>query len=289
MPSKDTIQHHTEAYTGIWKQYETFKSRQSQVIRSGYAICDIYDKQLLQMSDQELIRTRGESDLEHAAGMAIITNAFMQWFPNLLSQDPEKRYRILFTCLTHDAGEISIGDIPNDGRLNDDEINQKHIKELAFMQEMSNLMPPTHAETFLQDYVAFSNRDGPEGYFIHLIDKLEALLQHAFYEKVGIKGISGDESPRDIAQKAITGSNHPLDNWTVDFIAEYEKLDSRPAHPNDETLRLDEDVFRHCFGILCTAAIDARGYAFNWTEAAFLACNLGIPIASIIKKLRQEK
>ena len=256
-----------------WKLYE-MATEVAMVIRSGSWIYGVY---LMPLQDKDFLIDRGESVAEHEHGMAILADAVFRWFKEDAPSDDFYEYAI-YSALTHDTGEVVIGDIPDDGLR--DEPHKIEAEKLQ-MEKLAQHMPVEDRWRFLYTYQCFERRDvdnaGGLGVFLALCDKFESLLRQVRYERdghIGHLGACGIVSDRDREVSERVGTDYVLDIWSCAMFDRFESLIGQVK------------LFRDMLGILTAAVIDVRGEAFPWAQRLYF--KLGIPVDELKEICRAE-
>lgn len=171
----------------IWRRYECVRLG-NLVVRSGFGLCGCYEDY---HPDSPFNPHHQESDTEHASGCVELVRSFQAYYPELLT--PELYRRAEYLLKDHDLGENEYGDRPDDGSQNRSEKNQAEL--IGFALAVARL-PAKLRETAISDFICFQDPTfvgHPEkiAHFVQLakvIDKFEAILSGAAYEKSGVPG-----------------------------------------------------------------------------------------------------
>ena len=188
-----------EEAKSIWELYKQAKA-QTKVIRSGFADYGVYS-----MEEQT---GRGESDAEHAYGVAVLAVLLSRFIPNLNIDLND-----IFLALFHDTTENGTGDMPDDG--NRDEEEKKRIEKTAYTQTV-DLLPVDYSDLQKIKFSYFQERLGFSGSLMFALDKMEAVLQCLIYESYGKKGdLAAKKNPskRDLLHSRLSGSNNMTEIW----------------------------------------------------------------------------
>ena len=120
---------------------------------------------------------------------------------------------IITTALCHDIGEVSIGDIPDDGNPAHD---MKDEAELIEFKSFIKAYSYTDQKRLLDLYVSFQKRDYNPARALYALDKIEAVLTLFLLESVGIKGsieMKDNPTTRDAFFARTIGSDLAADIW----------------------------------------------------------------------------
>lgn len=171
----------------IWRRYEAVHLG-NFIIRSGFGLCGCYDSY-----QPEINPRRQESDTEHASGCVELLRSLAAYYPNLLS--PKLYHRAEHLLKDHDIGENNYGDHPDDGSQNRQEKDQA---ELANFILSTARLPANLRQTAVEDFIRFQDpfcaqhpkKLAQMAQLAKVVDKLEAILSSATYEKSGFLVIS---------------------------------------------------------------------------------------------------
>ena len=214
--------------TIIWTKYKKYKKGR-EVVRSGFGLCGAYGDVYQDGMRRE--PTAMESILEHQAATTFLAILILKLFPYLL---PRSRHQRLIELMAiHDVVEVESGDRADDGHLDK---NEKATYEKFMMTEfLKGVDNSAWANgSMSQDFMLLeavnglpmdnSAADSLFGQLAFLIDKMEAILQLAFFE---IKNVRpnltykrdrfGNVTDRDYFYAHLTGSNSALDVWMAHF------------------------------------------------------------------------
>lgn len=237
----------------IWEGYKMF-AQTAAVSRSGYFLTGVSDEQEDTGNLAMMFCQRGESGLEHQAKVAWLAMAFsMMWeMRNVVDVD----LVTLFVALSHDVGEIDIGDIPDDGNARHD---SKDEKEFETFKKMAVSFGPingcTRGAELVRQFEHFQRKDSQVGQFIYALDKLEAVLTLANLERLGHVGSMMSKphpTEQDLYFVKQTGSDNPVDCWA--------------AHMCSQIIGFPMDVTEPVLTLLDVAINDVRGKSFSWWE-----------------------
>lgn len=171
----------------IWRRYECIRLG-NLVVRSGFGLCGCYENY---HPDSPPNPRHPESDTEHASGCVELVRSLQAYYPELLT--PELYHRAEHLLKDHDLGENEYGDRPDDGSQNRSEKDQAEL--VGFALAVARL-PAALRETAISDFICFQDPTftGYSEEVAHLvqlakvIDKFEAILSGAVYEKSGAPG-----------------------------------------------------------------------------------------------------
>jgi len=158
------------------------------------------------------IKNIPQNDAEHCNGMHAIVVLLLMFFPELsiAAELAIVLHRITFF---HELGEISIGDIPDDGSKN----AQNDLMERDYVFNIiDECLPNEYGEATKQMYMSFQNRSDELGKLAYLIDKMDAILRGLAYEKSGCGGFySKKKNPteQDRRTREKTQVENLPDNW----------------------------------------------------------------------------
>ena len=212
----------------IWQKYLILKS-ECEVVRAGFGIYGIYPYKLGARSDW----SRSESDLEHTAGMVILTMLMAMYHPEIVPPSEVALY--MMAALLHEVGETEIGDIPDDGSRNEAEkITRERQDALIEFQDLTTR----------------------RGRVLYCLDKVEALLQGLRYERDGRGG--------DVRNKEAMMCLSAQDQRGIERSQSTRLVDIWAAHYLDKTAAMPEArVFNE---LLKAAVIEVRGEWFSWAQ-----------------------
>ena len=172
----------------IWPKYKAYK-RGREVIRSGFGLCGAYGDVY---ADGMRRNPRSfETILEHQAATAVLTVMILKLFPTILPRTAHQR--LIELMLTHDVVEVESGDLADDGHLDKSEKAKEEHRAMANFTEgiWNNADAP-----LLHDFDLLESTDGRPteatdgeslfGQLAFMIDKMEAILQLAFFESQGV-------------------------------------------------------------------------------------------------------
>lgn len=241
------IVHLTETCERIWSGYKLYAST-AFVSRSGYELTGMaIGREGLDVAD--IFEWRGESVLEHQAKVAWLVTAFRDNFPRYFTTD-DPRY--LTVALTHDVGEVEVGDIADDG-------NPKHgtkdAEELRVFQKLAETYG-LEGTRFVSVFKQFQEKQVRNGQALYALDKIEYVLMQIFLEshgKVGRLTKKPYETDLDSYFMKITGTDCPVDNCAAHL-----KWALRNCH--------DAVVTEPIFTLIRAAVKDVRGKDFEWWD-----------------------
>lgn len=266
-----------------WKLYES-TTEATKVIRTGFWKSGIYEKPT---EDSWQLINRGESDAEHEHATAILADSIYRWFPEIA---PSKDFyrEVLYGALTHDTGEIKLGDQADDGSRDE---AQKLATELEEMEKIASHIPIEDQNYFLYTYKCFEARDDTNfhgiGIFLALCDKFESLLRMARYERDGYIGYAGAVegcSKRDAYFAEHIGTYVALDVWSCAMFTRFRNPSPDQKNPIHA---IADRIFRIFLLVLTVAVIDIRGNPFNWANDIY--DQYAIPIEDIIFFIQRIK
>lgn len=246
-------------YEEIWRGYKYF-AESAFIMRSGYRMMGMTESDL-GVDEHGIAKTfwrRGESVLEHSAKVAYLCSVFLKCFPScFVSQETGlvemsfTDWSLMTTALLHDAGEIAIGDIPDDGnalRATKDARERKF-----FEREVASVYPEMSMWLLMENYDSFQKKNTLAGWMLYALDKLEAVLYLLWLEQYEMYGlITAKPLPtmqdKDFMQ--MTGTPCATDCWA--------------AHLKVHLKKAPREVRSRVYGVLRAAAIDVRGEMFEW-------------------------
>ena len=239
--------HLENACKEIWNGYKLY-ALTAFVSRSGYELTGMtMAREGLDVA--ETFEWRGESVLEHQAKVAWLTTVFQDNFPRYFTMEDPKHVTV---ALTHDVGEVVVGDIADDGNpkhgtKDADELKVFEMLSKAYGSECARLV-----NTFKQ----FQTKQVRNGQALYALDKLEAVLMQIFLESYGVVGHMDKkpyETDLDRYFSEITGTDCPVDNWSAHF-----KWALRNCH--------DSVITEPVFMLIKVAILDVRGKEFEWWD-----------------------
>ncbi len=127
--------------SAIWQTYKHYKS-EMHVTRSGFGLYGIYPYDI----KQPFFEQRAESDLEHSAGVVMMVHLIAIYCPELIP--PAELTSYILAAEAHEIGEVEIGDIPDDGRRDE---QAKVAHERASVAKFAARLP----EATRNDLLAF--------------------------------------------------------------------------------------------------------------------------------------
>lgn len=234
----------------VWAGYK-FYARGSSVIRKGFENTGVAIHADDSLDYAATFYRRSESDLEHQAKTAWLALVFMANLPwyfggeryYTVPIDIWLRYNI---SLTHDSGEVEIGDIMDDG--NPDH-KTKDKAELEAFQKILIAYPEIYRQEAIGLFKAFQKKNTREGMAIAALDKLDAIFTNLYLEKCGLRGSIYDKphpTELDIYYAEKYGSDAPADVWC--------------AHMLDRTTKdFPPDIMEPIIAVVIAASIDVRG------------------------------
>lgn len=245
-------------YFELFQIYRT-AAKSCGVIRSGSGLYGApYDYR--QAVNDARSGRRGESVAEHAYLSTVKLIGLYERFPRYRPRDPygnEDPFLFLnqiSLTMFHDLAENETGDIPDDGRRDQQE---KAIVEKRFMREFACHFPTDSGETLISLFGRFD--DALDASTIpRVAEKSEALSRATLYEANGSIGyLSYKEeyyssiTDQDANAAKATNSEHQLDIWTFRFIQQFR---GKPS-------------FKEFFGEVLVGTMTARnGEVFPWCE-----------------------
>ena len=204
----------------------------------------------------ETFYRRGESGLEHQAKVAFLYILFANNFPRPFGRSSFSDLAMLtmdMVLLSHDIGEIEIGDIPDDG-------NPLHAqKDEAEMKVFINLMQTgfnKYGGKMGEGYFrAFQKCNNTLGQIMYALDKLEAVLTQIYFEQYEIYG-------------TITAKPYPteLDNYFMRITGTPSAVDCWAAHMKSRINNFPDSVRDPIYAVLEVAIRDVRGEMFSWWD-----------------------
>lgn len=234
----------------IWEGYKIYASGAS-VIRKGFENVGLAVRTDDSLDLAATFYRRSESILEHQAKLAWLASAFISNFPAYFGG--ERFYTVPFdiwmritVALTHDVGEVEIGDILDDGNPDHD---AKDEAELEAFRKILIAYSPTAQYEVLQLFKAFQNKKSHEAMALAALDKAEAILTILLLESKGLWGrISAKAQPSelDLRFSKLTGSDLAADIW-------YMHMQER------STVGFPPDIMEPVTTLLSIAARDVRG------------------------------
>lgn len=205
-----------ESCQRIWTGYK-FYACGSSVLRKGFEDVGAANHANDSLDYAATFYRRGESDLEHQAKVAWLASAFMDNFPRFFSEEryytlPADVWCRLTVALCHDAGEVIIGDVLDDGSSEHD---KKDAAEFAAFSQM--LVTYAISQHDIRNlYKAFQNKSSHEAMAIVALDKLEAILVNLLLESYGIYGkvsIKDQPTEQDLRFIELAESDAAADVW----------------------------------------------------------------------------
>lgn len=170
---------------------------------------------------------RAQSVAEHEHLCVTLAHTIQSYLPGFFStmawQD------ILFVLHLHDTSEVWLGDVLDDGGAQHDKKNQREAEINGRFLEMFG-WPSAKFQEILKYKDMASEIDRTVitqlmGRFVHLVDKIAALLDLCLCEQMGrpgsmcIKRLNGLVTARDRDSARKTRSIRPLDIWSYSFVA----------------------------------------------------------------------
>ena len=204
---------------------------------------------------------RGESILEHQAKVAWLFTTFLSNFSDNFGAMYPRLISGLWqyfavAALTHDAGESTIGDIPDDGRAEHD---TKDGLELDFYNEFVEAYHPRHQGKILDAFVQFQDKSSIPGQLVYALDKTDFVLTALFLEKHGHHGCIKFKSfptDRDRYFMQVTETSVAADCWAAHLVTILSELPSTIRGP--------------IMVLIDTAVRDVRGEPFKWWNKEIL-------------------
>lgn len=198
----------------IWHGYCRVKN-QMMVIRSGFGMYGVYPYDL----NEPIVEVRSESDAEHAYGCGVLINLIAMHFPEMIT--PEEAFWYKFLMDVHDLGECDDGDIPDDGKR-DEEL--KNRRELQTIMKFGETFLPGKNADLTAFFREFQSRSTKRGRNVFCLDKVETVLQGLRYESTGhggdisVKMKTVELSAQDKRNMEMTGSTALVDIWAAHFL-----------------------------------------------------------------------
>ena len=201
--------------------------------------------------------------MEHQAKVAWLCSAFANNFPDFFGRysmvneiQTLNAWELLVIALSHDIGEIVVGDIPDDGSADDffkDQAEQKVFNELI------KCYSPAKRDELLRGFSQFQSRDSTAGLALYGLDKLEALLTQIVLAE---KGLFGSLFNQDYISEAnryymsLTDSTSPIEVWA--------------AHMKAHLLEAPEAVKKPIFTLFEVALKELTGDLPEWWRWSFV-------------------
>lgn len=191
-----------------WKIYQDYKIHlgKTETPRSGFAYCGIYE------ISEKLARDRPESIAEHSDGVLHLIDSVARFLPEFIP--PEDTLLAMRVALWHDAAEIRIGNIPDDGRRNE---GRKDYEERTVFSEMTRRWPEENREVAKESLRDFQEHGSKLAQMLYCLDKLDAVLKALHYEHLGRAGSvlqkEGGPSEQDQHFAEACGSDSIGDVW----------------------------------------------------------------------------
>lgn len=221
----------------LWKMYLEYAVPSDYVVRSGYHLCDVYEKPSLME-----VRRKFQSDTEHMYSTLWWANELSYAFPEL-SGFREHKSKIMDMLLTHDLFECKLGgDIPDTSDRNNED---KDAKEAKIAEVYFSMRPnPASAMLGAERFSAFQEKYDVAGQIAYCVDKTDAIMRGLAYEVYGQCGTVGGRGFRsDDEEIAITGTNLLVDCWLYGCAL---KMMKYPC--GDFFVRLTEETIRFVRG-----------------------------------------
>ena len=239
----------------IWDKYKTYKKGR-EVVRSGFGLCGAYGSAYA----EGVRRPPGamESILEHQAATTFLAIAIVKIFPQLLPKSLHQR--LIELMAVHDVVEVESGDQADDGHLDK---TAKAAYEKSAMIKFTAGMGDSLLHYFMLleqvDGLPMRNADAGAlfGQLAFIIDKMEAILQLAFFE---LNGVTVDLQYKTKHFGGIT----ERDQFYVDLTGKTAALDVWMAHFYDFAKSYKD--FWLGRAITEAAYYDARGYYPEWLD-----------------------
>ncbi len=153
--------------------------------------------------------------------------------------------------MSHEIGEKKLGDLPDDGRRDEE---AKNRTELEAIRDFCRTLPPDLGNRLLNDFMELQTRNSRRGQIAFCIDKSEAVLQSLLYEADGRggnltnKAITSKISEQDAYYMRMTKSSALVDNWAAHFLDKAKGMECLPVF---------EEILR-------AAVENVRGKWFDW-------------------------
>lgn len=241
-----------ESYYTVMDQY--------RVRRMGVAECGSNGRLLKFFTKIEpFFKNREQSDAEHCFGAIFLAHYIIN---NYKIIDPEKEVYVLIVLLLHELGEGKSGDVADDGRR--DGI-KKDKEEFEIVENFISTYFSEYATILMPFFKDFFDKSGEFGEFVHMIDKLEAVLFNLYLERNKRTGsikwklrrckflrIKGPF--RDPENVKITKSDRPADVWACGYASSVNK---------DKCVTASYHIFLE---IMQSAAFCVRGEEMAWAN-----------------------
>ena len=234
----------------VWAGYKIY-ARGSSVIRKGFEDIGVTIRTDDSLDYVATFYRRGESDLEHQAKVAWLASVFMANLPEYFGGE---RYFILpidiwlrmNVALTHDVGEVEIGDIMDDGGP---EHSAKDSAELAAFRKILIAYPDAYRHEATRLFRAFQQKDSREAEALVALDKLDAILTNLLLEEQGACGTLSFKPHFTESDQCFMRSyktNAAADIWC--------------AHMVDRTVKgFSPEIMAPVIAVLIAASLDVRG------------------------------
>ena len=240
----------------IWQAYKLYCGT-AFVSRSGFELVGLTKATDDAESKAEKFVRRGESSLEHQAKVAWLCSVFSSNFPGFFGKRQFNESRIISsdwilmtTGLSHDIGEVVLGDIPDDGNPLHD---TKDAKESEVFQKMLQGYDDDDRVALLAAFTEFQDKSTHAGKALFTLDKLDAVLTLILMEMYGRFGsIASKPAPTDsdIHFWHETGTPSATDCWC--------------AHMKSLIRDFPDAIVWPVDALLTVAIRDARGKNFSW-------------------------
>lgn len=241
-----------EACERIWEGYKLYAGT-AFVMRKGVELSGLTNRTEAVLDVVETFERRGESILEHQARVAWLYSALASNFPDGFSVHQlmlTNAWLMMTVALSHDVGEIAIGDIPDDGNPLHD---QKDDAELAMFQRLMPAYAPRDRSDLCAMFKSFQAKDSQCGKALHAVDKIEAVLHLLYLEIYDHYGV--------ITQKPFVTE---ADQRFMRFTRSACTTDVWAAHVKSILIDYPEEIREPAFGLLDVAVRDVRGEMFEW-------------------------
>lgn len=248
----------------IWEGYKLYAST-AYVSRKGFELVGMTEltDDRVPMNADEIFRRRGESGLEHQAKTAWLSVAFNENFPHYFADrwsssnyswftTYSSAYLAIVVALNHDIGEVSTGDIPDNGNPLHD--TKDAIEHEVFEKMVSNVCNRNKDE-IMAVFDEFQDKNSLIGKAIYALDKIEAVLNLLFleqYNHYGAMGIGPFVTEQDKRYMRMTHSSNATDCWA--------------AHVKELLLDYPRNIMEPVFSLLQVAVEDVRGEMFEWWD-----------------------
>ena len=201
----------------IWQAYKMI-GETSFVMRGGTTACEV-----LKEIPLDNLYEKAEMVAEHQLRSAWLMGQILMNFPSLLPR--EEWFDQVMFLMTHDVGEIRLGDQLDDGSGMRE---QAAAIEKEVTDEFYGWYPKADRERYKEKQARFERYEGQADGLAKGVDKLEAVLYLLLLETKGIRGsILAKEHPskRDIKIAEQIGSYCCTDVWATHLRKAWQMLD----------------------------------------------------------------